>query len=107
MIVMGRIVAPFGVQGWVKVHPFGDDPLSWKRMPRWWLSADDAAAEADWQAHTLRGCRQHGKGLIAAFEGIADRNAAETLQGQYIAAPRDAMPETARGGNIQIGRAHV
>lgn len=96
MIVMGRIVAPFGVQGWVKVHPFGDDPLSWRRMPRWWLSADDTAAEAGWQAHTLRGCRQHGKGLIAAFEGIADRNAAETLQGQYIAAPRDAMPEIAR-----------
>ena len=40
MIVLGRIVAPFGVQGWVRVHPFGDDPLSWKKMPQWWLGTD-------------------------------------------------------------------
>ena len=96
MIVMGRIVAPFGVQGWVKIHPFSDDPLSWKRMPQWWLNPDDNAPDATWQARALRGCRQHGKGLVAAFEGITDRTAAETLQGHYIAAPREAMPATAR-----------
>jgi 16S rRNA processing protein RimM len=46
MIVLGRIVAPFGVQGWLRVHPFGDDPEAWRKMPQWWLSADaDAPAE--------------------------------------------------------------
>ncbi|MGL4410223.1 MAG: ribosome maturation factor RimM, partial [Zoogloea sp.] len=24
MIVLGRIVAPYGIQGWVRIHPFGD-----------------------------------------------------------------------------------
>ncbi|PKO55454.1 MAG: 16S rRNA processing protein RimM, partial [Betaproteobacteria bacterium HGW-Betaproteobacteria-19] len=62
MIVLGRIVAPFGVQGWLKIHPFGDDPLTWRTMPNWWVSNDpDAPAEA-WSQRELRGCRAHGKG---------------------------------------------
>lgn len=94
MIILGRIVAPFGVQGWVKIHPFGDDPLSWKKMPQWWLSPDDTAEAPAWKAYKLAGCRAHGKGWIAAFEGVADRNGAEALTRQYIAAPREAMPAT-------------
>ncbi|TVO58232.1 ribosome maturation factor RimM [Denitromonas halophila] len=94
MIILGRIVAPFGVQGWVKIHPFGDDPLSWKKMPQWWLSPDDTAEAPAWKAYKLTGCRAHGKGWIAAFEGVADRNGAEALTRQYIAAPREAMPAT-------------
>lgn len=94
MIVLGRIVAPFGVNGWVKVHPFGDDPLNWRRMPVWWLGRDDGSqAENDWQSLKLRGCRAHGKGLVAAFEGVEDRSAAEALDGLYIAAPREALPQ--------------
>lgn len=94
MIVLGRIVAPFGVKGWVKVHPFGDDPLSWREMPQWWL-ADKAEAPGEaWQPVKLAGFREHGAGLIASFEGVTDRNGAEALQGRYIAAPREAMPGT-------------
>ena len=40
MIVLGRITAPYGVQGWVKLHVFGDDPLALKELPGWWLSAN-------------------------------------------------------------------
>lgn len=94
MIVLGRIVAPFGVKGWVKVHPFGDDPLSWRDMPQWWLADSAEAPEAAWQPVKLAGFRAHGGGLIASFEGVADRNGAEALQGRYIAAPREALPST-------------
>jgi len=93
MIVLGRIVAPFGVKGWVKIHPFGDDPLSWAEMPQWWIADDADAPDAAWQPVKLAGFREHGAGLIAAFEGCADRTGAEALQGRYIAAPREAMPK--------------
>lgn len=96
MMVMGRIIAPYGVKGWVKIHPFGDDPLSWKKMPQWWLSRDDKAPEERWQAYSLKQCRFQGKGLVAALEGINDRTAAESMKGCYIAAPREAMPPTAK-----------
>lgn len=93
MIILGRIVAPFGVKGWVKVHAFGDDPLSWSKMPQWWLADQPDAPAESWQSIKLAGFREHGAGLIAGFEGVADRNAAEALQGRYIAAPREALPE--------------
>jgi hypothetical protein len=53
MIVLGRIVAPFGVQGWLRVHPFGDDPEAWRKMPQWWLSADVDAPAESWQARAV------------------------------------------------------
>lgn len=94
MMVLGRIVAPFGVRGWVKIHPFGDDPLSWGEMPQWWVSADDQAPASAWQPLQLTACRAHGKGLVAAFKDIPDRNHAEGFTGYFVAAPRSAMPQT-------------
>jgi 16S rRNA processing protein RimM len=93
MIVLGRIVAPFGVRGWVKVRPFGDDPASWSRMPRWWLCGE--ADGKDWQPHELCGVRPHGAQWIAKFDGVDDRTGAEGLEGQYVGAPREALPATA------------
>src|SRR5574337_159775 len=95
MIVLGRIVAPFGIQGWVKVHPFGDDPLAWRKMPQWWISPDDSEDAAHWRPLTLKGCRMQGKAFVAAFSEVADRTAAEALEGLYVGAPREALPETA------------
>jgi 16S rRNA processing protein RimM len=92
MIVLGRIVAPFGVKGWLKIQPFGDDPVSWRTMDCWWLSPDSAAPDEAWQKAGLRTCRAHGKGLIVALEGIADRSAAEGLEGFFVGAPREALP---------------
>lgn len=94
MVVLGRIVAPYGVKGWVKVHPFGDDPAAWSRMRGWWLGKEP---EGDaWQPHDLAGLRLHGKGLVAKFKGIDDRSAAEQLDGLYVAAPREALPQNAQ-----------
>jgi 16S rRNA processing protein RimM len=94
MIVLGRIVAPFGVNGWLKIHPFGDDPLAWRKMPQWWMAREAECADADWQPLTLRGCRAHGKGLVASFEEVPDRTAAEAVEGFYLGAPREALPNT-------------
>ncbi len=96
MIVLGRIAAPFGIRGWVKIQVYGDDPLAWAHMPRWWLSEAEQAPDAAWQARHLAECRTHGKGLVARFDGMEDRNAAEQLAGLYVGAPRQALPQTAK-----------
>lgn len=96
MNVLGRIVAPYGVQGWVKVQVFGDDPQAWAGMDAWWLGSDESLPEEAWQPWTLSACRAQGKGLVARFAGIADRTAAETLIGRYVGAPREALPKTAK-----------
>lgn len=97
MIVLGRISEAFGIQGWVRVQAFGDDPLSWRRMSKWWLCSDADAADAAWRPVGLRACRAQGKGIVAAFDEVEDRNGAEALTGLYIGAPREALPETASG----------
>jgi 16S rRNA processing protein RimM len=97
MIMMGRIVAPFGIHGWLKVQPLGDDPLSWRRMTQWWIGKDpDSQREQDWQIFQPRGIRAHGKGVVLALEGVDDRTAAEAIDGWYLAAPREALPATAK-----------
>jgi 16S rRNA processing protein RimM len=93
MVVLGRIVVPYGIAGWVKIHAFGDDPASWRKIPRWWLA--DSPDAGEWSARKLEGLRFHGKSLIAKLEGIDDRTAAEKLDGQYIGAPREDLPKTA------------
>lgn len=95
--MLGRIVAPFGVNGWLKVHPFGDDPLSWRIMPTLWISPrDDAQGIDDWTPCKARGIRAQGKSIVLALDGVLDRTAAEGISGWYLAAPRDALPKPAK-----------
>jgi len=94
MIVLGRIAAPFGIKGWLKIQPFGDDPLSWGKMPHWWLASEPETPEGQWVRYALLGCQAQGKGLVACLEGIADRSAAEPFSGWYVAAPRESLPHT-------------
>ncbi|MBS1198042.1 MAG: rRNA processing protein RimM [Proteobacteria bacterium] len=92
MIVLGKIFEPYGVQGWVKVHAFADDPAAWAKIPIWWLARENTE---DWQQFGLKACRLHGEGLVCQFEGFADRTAAEKLRGMLIGAPRETLPATA------------
>jgi 16S rRNA processing protein RimM len=96
MVVLGRLVAPYGVQGWMHLHPFGDDPESWKRMPQWWLSRDDGE-KAEWVATDLKSLRLHGGGWVAKLDGIDTRADAEAKTGWYFAAPREALPAAKEG----------
>jgi 16S rRNA processing protein RimM len=92
MIVLGRVVAPYGVRGWVKVHPLGDDPDSWCRMPQWWFGPD--AEGSIWQPYPLEAFRRHGASWIAKLGGIDDRGKAEGLDGLFVAALREELPRT-------------
>ncbi len=94
MIVLGRIIAPFGVQGWMKIKPFGDEPETWRKMPTWWLAENADAPDHCWQLRTLTGFRIRDKEIAVSFSDVTDRTAAENLRGFYVAAPREALPPT-------------
>ncbi|MEW6164053.1 MAG: ribosome maturation factor RimM [Pseudomonadota bacterium] len=96
MIVLGRITAPYGVTGWLRLHPFGDDPASWRTMSQWWLGADEHDFSR-WRAYRPVSMRQQGNGWVVKLTGVDDRNGAEQLVGQFVGAPRTALPETAAG----------
>jgi 16S rRNA processing protein RimM len=93
MVVLGRITAPYGVQGWIRLHPFGDDPDRWREIDRWWLGREESDFSA-WRAYPLQGLRLQGKSWVAKFVGVDGRTDAELLVGQYVGAPRSALPVT-------------
>ena len=93
MVVLGKIVAPYGLQGAVKIHPFADDPRAWSKLPQWWLGKE-GADPASWQPTRLIRCKLRDDVLVAELECLPDRNASEAAKGMLIGVPHDGLPPT-------------
>ena len=93
IVVLGKIVAPYGLRGAVKVFPFADDPQAWAKLPCWWMGAE-GADPALWQQTAVARCRLQGETLIAELACLADRDAAEAAKGFLIGVPRENLPPT-------------
>ena len=92
MVVMGRIVAPFGVRGWLKVRPFADDPLAFGAVSPWWLATQADAPGENWRSFVPETVKPHADGLIIKLRDIEDRTAAEELDGCFVGILRDDLP---------------
>jgi 16S rRNA processing protein RimM len=92
LIVMGRIVAPYGLKGWVRIEPYSPDPDSLSAYPAWWVGRD-----GDWrELKVAESVLQHGASLVARFDGCVERDAALALKGSEIALERAALPRSAK-----------
>lgn len=92
MVVLGRLVAPYGIKGWLHLHPFGDDPESWRALPCWYLGKDAEGKGDQWRSLDLDAIKPHSDGWVVKFMGVEDRQGAEALVGQYIASPKEDLP---------------
>ncbi len=93
IVVLGRLADPYGMQGWLRLHAFGDDPLAWAEMPVWWISNDGES----WRECKLKRLKSHANGLVVLLDGVVDRTAAEAMKGILVGAPREALPTTDEG----------
>ncbi len=85
---MGRVVAPYGVFGWLKIVPdteVFDGLLDYKT---WWLGKDD-----DWRELAVKEAKTHNDVLVVKLQGIDDRDAAFSCKGKQIAVPRALLPK--------------
>lgn len=89
---MGRISGLYGVRGWVRVFSY-TEPREGLLDYRHCL----LGLEGHWTPGTLAEGRSQGKGLVAKFEGVDDRDAAAALVGAEIAVPRESLPEPDEG----------
>lgn len=89
---MGRIKAPFGIKGWVKVQAYCEDPGTLMDFASWRVG--DGAAQTD---YTIEAAQDHGNSLIAKLAGIDDRDAAYALRGQEISVAKRDLPSPADG----------
>ncbi len=92
MVVMGRVTAPHGVHGWIRVRAFTETADGLADYPRWWLGSD--ASWVPWTVESIEPCRQ---GLTVKLQGCDDRDAAAALARAEIAVPRAALPRTEAG----------
>ena len=88
-MVLGRITAPYGVKGWVRVHPFTEVTENLLHYRSWWVGRD-----AQWDERHVIQSRVHGAGVVAQLAACEDRDAASALRGRQVAVPRAALPAT-------------
>ena len=72
IVVLGKIVGPYGLRGAVKVHPFADDPSHWARLPYWWIG-QEGSAPGLWRQTRLLKCNLRGDLLVAELDCLPDR----------------------------------
>jgi 16S rRNA processing protein RimM len=89
---MGRVLGPFGIQGWIKLKTFTEDPDGLARHPNWWLRT-----KSGWRSAVLQDFKVRPAAVSARLEGVDDRNAAEALRGFDVAVTRDDLGDAAEG----------
>jgi 16S rRNA processing protein RimM len=90
-LVMGRIAAPFGVRGWVRVVTYTAAAENLLAYSPWHLQLD-----GEWRPVKLLDGREHGKGLVVHLAGYDDRDEAAVLSGTDIGVYRSQLPAPER-----------
>jgi 16S rRNA processing protein RimM len=87
LLVMGRIIAPYGVKGWVRVVTFTEAPENLLAYSPWYLMLN-----GHWQEAEVQDGKLHGKGLVVRLAGCEDRDAAAGFSGKDIGVYRSQLP---------------
>jgi 16S rRNA processing protein RimM len=88
MVVMGRVHAPHGLKGWIKVRPYTQEMEGLLEYPDWWVGT-----KGQWQQYRLSESALHGSTVVARFDGFTDRESAAGLKGKDVAVPRACLPQ--------------
>ena len=99
LITVGKILAPFGVKGWVKVESFTQDPETLGTFREWRIGRGEPTQ--DWKAVRILECAPHSGLLVARLDGCGDRDAALEWKGMQIAVMRSELPATEEGEYYQ------
>lgn len=94
-ILVGKIVAPQGIRGEVRVQTYTQSPLDFKT-----LNVHSAKLNAD-KIHFVRLLNPTSSVIIAKIDGVNDRNTAELLRGIELFINRDELPELKDGEYYQ------
>jgi len=92
LIELGRVGAPFGVRGWIKVHSYTDPPD--RLLEHRTLQLCRAGA---WRPYTVEADGRSGGALTVKLAGVEGRAQAELLRGAQVAVPRSDLPPPSDG----------
>lgn len=87
-ITLGRIGAPHGVRGWVRVQSEARPPESILDFENWWIETRDGVR----QLRVIASQRRQ-RDILVQLEGCEDREAASDLRNGLVTVPVEALPE--------------
>ena len=90
LVLIGRIGAPHGVRGWVRIKSFTDPPEQLLGYAPWRLVQQDVPLSLE-----LEQVQRSGGHFIAKFSTIDDRDAAEALKGCEVRLHEADLPQPA------------
>ncbi len=90
--MLGRVSAPFGVQGWVKVQSYTEPPEGIAGYGTWEL-----ALGAELRPMAVLEWKRAGRGVAVRLAGVDTVEAARSLAGAEVRVERAALPSTRPG----------
>src|SRR6266542_1686051 len=93
IVVMGRVIGAYGVQGWIKARTFTASPDGLLAYRAWWLATGDDR----WLEFAVLEARVHADALVARLEGMNRREEVAPWRGAAIGVPRGSLPALAAG----------
>jgi 16S rRNA processing protein RimM len=91
-VVLGRVGAPFGVQGWVKVSSYTEPARGIADYPAWTLVQGDKTLTV-----AVLESKLAGRGVAVKLAGIESIDAARALTGAEVQVDRAELPVVAPG----------
>jgi 16S rRNA processing protein RimM len=93
---VGEVVAPWGIRGGLKIVPAASDAPALLATKLWWLVPPSmGSVAAATTSYRVISSRKQAGVVVATLDGVADRNAAETLVKHRVFVPRSAFPKAA------------
>lgn len=91
-VVVGKIGAPYGIKGWVKVHSFTESQGDVFSYSPWMLENGHNQHEV-----SVTDGKVHGKGLVAKLEGYDTPEQVRVLTGSLIHVEQAQLPTLKEG----------
>lgn len=88
-VIIGRIGAPYGLKGWVKVQSFTEPQSNLCDYPQGWLKHP---TQKTWQPYQAS-IKQLSKAILFKFTDCEDPETARKLTGAMLAIERRALPK--------------
>ena len=99
-VEVGRVQEAWGIKGWVRLHPHSSSADVLLGTRHWYLAPPEGRYARGFEAFTgtvaitAQEVKPHADGMVAQFEAVPDRNAAEALKGVRIFVSRADFPAT-------------
>lgn len=86
------MVGPFGVQGWVKLQPYTDEPEGLTQYPALLIGKP-----GEYKRRLVDQSQVHGRTVVCKLDGVHTREQAAFLRGGDVAVYRHELPENEPG----------